>query len=327
MSQRDLVAELRGSRIAAPAELRAHVRSIAASGAPAPARRFTWRHALVVALPAAAAIAAVLVIARPESNQSAVSDASTQTTLRAEKSLAVPPIAQSGTVGGGTTRLAPQTTPGRVQRYGAYLALRVPTPDGVSDGVKRALRIASSLGGYPTSVHASSHGKAASADLTLKVPRTHVQAAITRLSALGTITSEQVDVQDVQAGLNATDRTIARLQAQLATLRAAEQTDAVKAKIAALTTRIKRLQRDEAAKIRAAHFATISLHLQTPAKAAPAHHGNGPLHGLGVAFRWIGIGAVYVLALGLPLLLLATLVWWTVRALRRRRENELLAQS
>jgi hypothetical protein len=325
MSQRDLVAELRGSRIAAPAELRAHVRSIAASGAPAPSNRFTWRRALVVALPAAAAIAAVLVVTRPDSNQTAVSHAGTQTTLRAEKSLAVPPNAQSGSAG--TTRLAPQTAPGRVQRYGAYLALRVPTPDGVSDGVKRALKIASSLGGYPTSVHASSHGKAASADLTLKVPRTHVQAAITRLSALGTITSEQVDVQDVQAGLNATDRTITRLQAQLATLRAAEQTDAVKAKIAALTMRIQRLQRDAAAKIRAAHFATISLHLQTPAKAAPAPHGDGPLHGLGVAFRWIGIGAVYALALGVPLLLLTGLVWWTVRALRRRRENELLAQS
>jgi Domain of unknown function (DUF4349) len=269
----------------------------------------------------------VLVVTRPDSNQTAVSGASDNGAARAEKSLAAPPIAQSGSVGSGATRLAPQSTPGRVQQYGAYLALRVPTPDGVSDGVKRALHIASSLGGYPTRVHANSHGKAASADLTLKIPRSHVQTAITRLSALGTITSEQVDVQDVQAGLNATDRTIARLQAQLAALRAAEQTAEVKAKIAALTARIERLQRAEAAKIRAAHFATISLHLQTPAKAAPAHHGHGPLHGLGVALRWIGIGAVYALVLGLPLLLLVGLGWWTVRALRRRRENELLAQS
>jgi len=327
MSQRDLVAELRGSRIAAPAALRAHVRSIAAAGAPAASTRLTWRRALVVALPAAAAIVAAIVVTRPDDNQTAVSGAADQT-YRAEKapSLALPiPNVQSGSAG--ATRLAPQSSPGRVQQYGAFLALRVPTPDGVSDGVKRALRITTSLGGYPTSVHASSHGKAASADLMLKVPRSHVQTAITRLSALGTITSEQVDVQDVQAGLNATDRTIARLQAQLATLRAAEQTDEVKAKIAALTTRIQRLQRAEAAKIRAAHFATISLHLQTPAKAAPVHHGHGPLHGLGVALRWIGIGAVYALVLGLPLVLLVGLCWWTVRALRRRRENELLAQS
>jgi len=34
-----------------------------------------------------------------------------------------------------------------------------------------------------------------------------------------------------------------------------------------------------------------------------------------------------VLVLGLPLLVLIALGWWTVRALRRRRENELLAQS
>ena len=80
MSQRDLVAELRGSRIAAPAELRAHVRSIAA-GAPAPGNRFTWRRALVVALPAAAAIAAVLVVTRPDNNQTAVSGASDQATV------------------------------------------------------------------------------------------------------------------------------------------------------------------------------------------------------------------------------------------------------
>jgi len=326
MSQRDLVAELRGSRIAAPAELRDYVRSIAAAGAPAPSNRFTWRRALVVALPAAAAIVAAIVVTRPDDNQTAVSGATDQTYLHAEKAPAPAlPSVQSGSAG--ATRLAPQSTPGRVQQYGAYLALRVPTPDGVSDGVKRALRITTSLGGYPTSVHASSQGKAASADLRLKVPRNHVQAAITRLSALGTITSEQVDVQDAQAGLNATDRTIARLQAQLATLRAAEQTDEVRAKIAALTARIQRLQREEAAKIRAAHFATISLHLQTPAKAAPVHHGHGPLHGLGVALRWIGIGAVYVLVLGVPLLLLVALGWWTVRALRRRRENALLAQS
>jgi len=327
MSQRDLVAELRGSRIAAPAELRAHVRSIAASGEHTPGSRFTWRRALVVALPAAAAIVAAIVVTRPDDHPTAVSDAATQTTLRAEKSLSSPPIPNVQSGSAGATRLAPQSTPGRVQQYGAFLALRVPTPDGVSDGVKRALHIASSLGGYPTSVHASSQGKAASADLTLKVPRSHVQTAITRLSALGTITSEQVDVQDVQAGLKATDRTITRLQAQLAALRAAEQTEEVKAKIAALTARIQRLQRAEAAKIRAAHFATISLHLQTPGKAAPVHHGHGPLHGLGVALRWIGIGAVYALVLGLPLVLLVALGWWTVRALRRRRENELLAQS
>ena len=50
MSQRDLVAELHGARIPAPAHVREHVRQIVA-GAPAAPRRFTWRRALVVACP------------------------------------------------------------------------------------------------------------------------------------------------------------------------------------------------------------------------------------------------------------------------------------
>src|SRR5258705_12133639 len=70
MSQRDLTAELRGARITAPPELRQRVRLIAATDT-TPTRRFTWRRALVVALPVAAAIAASIVFTRP-SNHNAV---------------------------------------------------------------------------------------------------------------------------------------------------------------------------------------------------------------------------------------------------------------
>ena len=55
-----------------------------------------------------------------------------------------------------------------------------------------------------------------------------------------------------------------------------------------------------------------------------AHH--GPLHGLVVALRWIGIAAIYVLALGAPALLLVGLGWLAVRTIRRRRENALLSR-
>ncbi|HEY8645420.1 MAG TPA: hypothetical protein VIL77_06035, partial [Gaiellaceae bacterium] len=68
MSQRDLAAELRGARITAPSELRLRVRLIAAADA-TPTRRFTWRRALVVALPVAAAIAASIVFTRPSDHQ------------------------------------------------------------------------------------------------------------------------------------------------------------------------------------------------------------------------------------------------------------------
>ena len=218
------------------------------------------------------------------------------------------------------------STPARVQRYGASLSLRVADAAKVSDAVKRALRITASLGGYPVTVHVASSRASGSGELVLKVPRSHVQQAVARLSQLGTIIGEQVDIQDLQAGLNATDRTIARLQRELAALRAQQQSDSVKEQIAALTSRIVGLQRARATTVRTAHYATISLSISTRTAVQPQHHGHGPLHGLGVAFRWIGIALVYGLALGAPLALVAALAWFAARAMRRRREDALLSR-
>jgi hypothetical protein len=322
MSQRDLAAELRAARIPAPSHVREHVRLIAATASPPP-RRIPWRRAFVVALPLAAAVAAVVVVTRPTSQHQATPplvEHGVPTTLQ--------PQTKQFQAQGRAASTAPAPSPTRAQKYGAYIALRVATRAAVSDGVKRALAITTSLGGYPVSVNASTEDTGASADLTLKVPRRNVTQAITRLSALGTITGEQVDVQDAQAGINSTDRLLARLQKQLTALRAQEQTDAVKQQIASLTARVERLQRQEAATLRATHYATINLHMATKPVAPPhKHHGHGPLYGLGVAFRWIGIGAVYGLALGVPLLLLIALGWFATRAVRRRREDALLNRA
>jgi hypothetical protein len=329
-----IAAELRGARITAPAELRERVRLIAAADR-TPTRRFTWRRALVVALPLAAAVAASIVFTRPNDHRAAGTETARKSapgvthgaTLQSQpvKPLGAPSTTDSAS---GAAKLAVPSAPGRVQRYGAYLALRLHSATAVSDGVKSALRIASSLGGYPTSVHATSQAKAASADLTLKIPRVHVQEAIARLSALGTITSEQVDIQDKQAGLNATDRKIARLQKQLGELGAQTPSAKTAARIAALESQIARLQRTAAATRRAAHYATVQLHL-TSAKAVvvPGKHGHGPLHGIVVALTWLGIGVVYALAIGTPVAVLMLLLWLAARLVRRRREDALLSRS
>ena len=331
MSQRDLTAELRGARITAPSELRERVRLIVAADT-TPTRRFTWRRALVVALPVAAAVAASIVFTRPDEHRAG----GTVTTMQvghgevrgalpqAGKALGAPTASDAA---GSAAKLAVPSAPNRVQVYGAYLALRLSSATAVSDGVKSALRIASSLGGYPASVHATSEAKVASADLVLKIPRAHVQEAITRLSALGTITSEQVDIQDKQAALNATDRRIARLQKQLNELRAQTPTTTTAKRIAALEAQVARLQRDEAATRRTAHFATVQLHLTSAKAVVPHKQGHGPLHGVVVALTWLGIGAVYALAIGAPIVVLALLVWLAVRIIRRRREDALLSRS
>jgi hypothetical protein len=321
MSQRDLVAELHAARLTAPAGLRERVRLIAAADTSDRPPRFTWRRALVVALPVAAAVAATVVFTRPSHERTAVPT----DTLAAQSLRAAPTPAP--THGAVTKEFAVPSDNGRVQDYGATLSLRIPTATGVSDAVKRALRITTSLGGYSTSVHASSAGKDASAELTLRVPRSHVQEAMVRLSQLGTITTEQVDVLDRQADLNATDRQIARLQKQLAALRAEPPSDATKTRIAQLTARIEALQRSEAETRRTAHYATIQLSLTTAEPVEPpTQHRHGPLHGVVVALTWLGIGAVYALAIGLPVLAVLLAGYLAIRAARRRREDALLSR-
>ncbi len=330
MSQRDLVAELRSVRVPAPPQLRERVRSIAATAEPAPARRFLNRRSLVLLVPVAAAIAGTIVLTRPGDGRqqqelaAARPPAATVDRAAAGRSTGALPQVQHGAAAKSFATPAPTT--GRAQRYSASIGLRVASPRAVSDAVKDALRLTASLGGHPTQVHASSEGKSGSADLVLRIPRNHVQEAVTRLSQLGTITSEQVDVQDLQPGIDTADRRIARLQQQLATLRIEPQTTERDRTIAALTAEVERLQRAEAATLRAARFATVSVQVATASAVQPVHHGRGPLHGLGVAAYWTGIGAVYAIAFGVPLLLLAGLVYLAARTVRRRRVDALLSR-
>jgi Domain of unknown function (DUF4349) len=315
MSQRDLVAELRAAHVEAPPEVHERVRLVAA-GAPAPPRLITWRRALVVVVPVAAAIAATIVFTRPAKHPEVL------------RGLEHTPATIAPNVGAATDRAAKAfsipSAKNRVQTYDATLSLRVEHARDVSNGVKQALRITTSLGGFSESVHAETHGSSATADLRLRIPRSHVQEAMTKLAQLGTITDENVSTVDQTALLNTTEREIARLQKQLAGLRAEPQSPENDRRIAALVARIEHLQRGAATTRRNAHYATVSLHLETPLVAVVQKHGHGPLHGVGVALKWLGIGAVYALAIGAPVAVLLALLWFGVRVVRRRRENALL---
>ena len=319
MSQRDLVAELRAAHVEAPPEVRERVRLIAA-GAPAPPRRITWRRALVVIVPVAAAVAATLVFTRPSNDKTAVVERGAVHTPGTVRGLIpTPPTSDSA-----AKAFAVPSPKGRVQIYDATLSLRVEHAGDVSDGVKRALRVTTSLGGYSSSVHAETHGSRAVADLKLRIPRSRVQEAMARLAQLGTITDENVSTVDQTALLNNTDRAIARLQKQLATLRAAPTTPENDRRIAALVKRVETLQRGEATTRRNAHYATVRLHLETPLVTVVKKHDHGPLHGVGVALTWLAIGVIYALAIGAPVALLVGSIWLAIRVVRKRRENALL---
>lgn len=317
MSQRDLARTLRDARPVAPPELRERVRLVAAQAAPPP-RRISWRVAVAIAVPVVIAVAAGVLATRPSSHR-----ASPLPVYEAARGAAVHQKALAHLAP--TIAVAPNSR--RIQRYSTSLQLRVRDSAALSDTSKRAVAIAHSLGGYEQRVNVDAARTSGYADIVLRIPKTHVQEAVRRLTTLGTIVSENVSVQDLTGQVDSTDRLIARLQNRLAALRLQPQDTETEKRIAALTTQIERLQRGRASTIRSARYATVDLQLTTRPLPAPAHHGHGPLHGLGVAFRWIAIGAVYTLAIGGAFAAVALLVWLAVRGIRRRREDALLSRS
>ena len=332
MSQPDLIAQLREARPAAPDELRERVRLIALEASAPPRRRITWRRAAVVFVPVAAAIAAAVVFIPGNGKQAVVNPGGPAfgvvPRVIAPQAAGTVPHALSGSVAAiaKASPIAPAPSTTRLQRYSASLDLELPTPAAVSAASRQAVAIAASLSGYQQTVVVRTASKTGYAQIVLRIPRGNVREAISRLSALGTITGEDVAIQDLQVQVNTTDQTIARLQTQLAALETQPQTTQVQGRIASLATRIERLQRARATTVRAAHYATVELQLTTPPPATPVHHKPGPLHGLGIAFHWAWIGAVYTLALGTPLAALLAAIWLLARTVRRRREDRLLAR-
>jgi hypothetical protein len=334
MSQPDLIAQLREARRVAPPELRERVRLIAVEATVQPRRRITWRRAAVVLVPVAAAIVAAVVLLPRGGKQAAPISRIEHPSVKGSvgNGAVKAPSSQyahgiPGAPSNGATGAVPAPSSTRLQRYSASLELRLASPRAISNATKRATQIVALLGGYPSSLNVHTGSSPAYANLVLRVPRVHAQEAVRRLAALGTILNEDVSIQDLQAQANATDDLIARLQRQLAALRALPSTTQTDRQIAAVTAHVDRLQRTQAATIRTAYYATIDLQLTTRTPARPVvHEGHGPLHGLGIVFHWAWIGAVYALAVGTPLAALIAASWLLARALRRRREDKLLAR-
>ena len=200
MSQPDLLAELREARPVAPAELREHIRAIAAEARPARGGTSTWRRALVVAVPLAAAIAGAAILlpgGKPHREPTARgrvraptpathasrgrSSAQAQKARRASRPRRPAPACRHSA----TRRDVPAPSPNRVQRITTSLELRVPNTQAVSDGTKKAVAIAHALGGYPSSLNVQAAERTGYAEIVLRIPKQNVQRAVSRLSALG----------------------------------------------------------------------------------------------------------------------------------------------
>jgi uncharacterized protein DUF4349 len=336
-----LLNEIRATKPSAPPELRERVRAVAAHepGRAPFLARFEWKRLVLVA-PAALVVAviagSVIGLTRDDvvkggGEIAASGGATTSATLQrgapeqsdaqreALKGLAAPPAAADSA--------APvPPVPGR---------LRVDDVEALSTATKRAQRIALQHGGSVASLQydAPAEGIGA-AQITLRVPTARVQSAMAQLSQLGTIVGQRYGIDDLQvqadtlqSQIEATQRQIAQLVAQLGstTLPAADRV-VLQSRLSNARQRLAGLREGLRGTNAEARTATIYLTLTTE-EIEPAAVGSSPLDNVKDVLAWEAIALLYALVVAGPFVLLGILVWLSLRLRRRQVETRLLEQN
>ncbi len=352
MTSAELITELQAARPAADGALRDRVRMIA--GAEPVQRssllprfpRFSPRRFALVALPAAAVVllglAGVAGLLDSGSRPQAVAVGAEavrteanpqQTTVTGSVQELTPQLKAGAATASDAATPAPTT--GRAQRYSAQLTLSVTDIDALSSATQQALRITRDLGGYlVTASYATSDTGVSS--LTLRVPTANVQDAIVRLSGLGKIVAQQVQIDDLQGQVDELTKRETALREQIARLSARLAAPGLDAETQATLEARRDAARSELGRARSAHaqvntearYATIQLSLQTrQSSAVPAVPSRWD-RGLDRAVEILVLEAMivlYALVIVGPLALLTLLAWLGRRGLRRRQDEQLLS--
>ncbi len=374
MSSVDLTNELRLAKPRAPEQLRERVLALSERPVREPRfslslpPRYTVRHVAFIAVPAVVALGvggAVIHgiansgapqqhVARGEADQptrTTVSEGAFKIHVRGGSdrgALAIPKLPPSVTQfteqvpsasGAKATgrALTPSTT--RLQSYQAALTVRVDGLDALSPSTQKAMRIARGLGGYVVSAqfNAAKQGNSA---LVFKIPIGHIQQAIAKFSALGTIAAQNIRIADLQAQFNrlvkqigALRVAIAKVDDQLASTSLSNE-DRVKLeqRRARLAARLEALRTSKARTAHTASLATVSLGLTTREPAAvvkPEHRGplGRALHDAGhILAKEAGWG-LYALIVLAPIALIALAAFLLIRGARRLSDRRLLESS
>jgi hypothetical protein len=223
----------------------------------------------------------------------------------------------------------------------ATLQVQVKSRSQLSAKTNDASQIVGSFGGYAQSVrYQNSRSGYGEAVLQLRVPVQKAQAAIAKLSTLGTLLSQEVSTQDLQTKLNGQNSGIGSLRRAINVYEQAlasgtlSATDRINIQIRLNDARhaLARLRHARNGTLESGATADISLLLTTRSHAfvVHRHHKSGRfdrLLGSAAGFLGLeGIIVIYALVVLSPILLLGALAWWIVRE-RRRREDRLLASA
>ena len=332
----ELAAQIRGARPRAPEALQQRVADTAATGVPVPEPKRRMRLGSILAFASVLLIGAVVAFAAgglrggtgADDESAAVESAPTELRQAAEGAdraadSAAPQTAQAP---GGFP-----PSPTRLQLYRAQMTIRVDSTAELNAATRRAIRIARSLGGFVVSadLRTPEQGEGTSR-LVLRVPTTKAQTAFERLAGIGTLVSQRVRLDDLQAGVNRRNERIDELQTQIAQLeRRAAQGDDVDQALAALRAELRREQEAVETATRRGRLATFVVTMTT-ADVAVAEEPDGEIeHAARAALRLLDdvvAVALYGLILGGPLVLLAGAIWLLEGRRRRRSDERLLEQ-
>ena len=349
MSSSELLEQIRLSRPTAPAELRQRIRGLEVEERPSRLAALTRLRArprrLLVVVPAAAlvaiAAAGAIGIARSGDDDTLTAAGRRATVTQPFAQESAPPAADSATTLSRAGKAAPVPAPnlGRLQRYEASLRLRVENADDLSDATQRALRLTQQLGGFVVSLQTNVPEQGTSgANLVVRVPRERVQQAIVGFSQLGTILSQQVNVEDLQQQVDAmTDRIavltaeIARIERQLKNPNLPLETRArLSARLAADRRERRELLASRQQTTREGELATVSLALTTAERSevAPAPSRiDRALDRAGEVLAWEAAAVLLVLVAAGPLVVLGILLWLAGKLVRRRADERLLERA
>jgi hypothetical protein len=340
MTVNEIVDELGAARPRASDALRLQVlthASVPPTRRPSLGERVRGRRRTLLALPVAAGLAVAAAVA-VGITQSSPAPVAREAVSSPSQDTAQPPAALAGPqIGSATSRSkAPAPAIGRAQRYTATLTLGVDDTDALSSATQQALAIARDLGGYVVSVQYAT-GESGVASLTLRVPSTQAATAVTRLSDLGTILAQNVQIDDLQESLDALGREIERARAEIAALTAAIDRAETPAQRARLVERrgqaraqLRELTATRSATSEAARNATIQLELRTDESSVAPVGGSRLDRALDRALAvlaWEGVVALAIGVAAVPLVLVGLALWFAHRTRRRREDDRLLAAS
>ena len=353
-----LLNEIRATRPAAPAALRERVRELAAEE---PARepflnrvRFNWGwRRLVLVAPATLVVAlvaaGVIGLSRDEVGGGGASSQAGDTAASSPPAGATFDAKAAGSPEAATVspvRTAPPAlanvpsatiapAPGQLQRYQAELRLRVDDVEALSGATKRAQQIAAAHGGSVASLQYDAPAEGVgSAQIVLRIPTARVQGALTQLSALGTILGQRYGIEDLQqqadslqTQLEATERQIAGILAQLGSPTLSDENRAVlQSRLASARQKRNGLREGLRTTNAEARTATIYLTLTTE-EIQPGAVGGSRLDDIKDVLAWEAIALLYFLVVAGPFILLGLLIWLALRVTRRRQETRLLEQN